>query len=143
MIYQTEELLPQLMALLDQHPNKNAVILVGKVDNDHLLYWYNSADFLLSGSHYEGSGTAVCEAMSCGCIPVVTDIASFRMITNNGDCGILYSAGDEEALVNALHQTQTLDRKKYRQKCLDWYDEKLSFKAIARDIEAVANSIVK
>jgi len=143
MIYQTDELLSELNDLLNKHANKASAVLVGKVANEDLLYWYNSADFLLSGSHYEGSGTAVCEAMSCGCIPIVTDIASFRMITNNGDCGLLYEAGNIDALVKVLKQSQKLDLTSTRRKCLNWFEKKLSFKAIASDIESVAYAILK
>ena len=45
MIYQTEELLAEIKALLNNSPVKDAIILVGKVEKDDLLYWYNSADF--------------------------------------------------------------------------------------------------
>jgi glycosyltransferase involved in cell wall biosynthesis len=141
MIYHTGELLTEVKALMAGAINKNAIILIGKVPNEELLYWYNSADFIVSGSHYEGSGTAVCEAMSCGCVPVVTDIPSFRMITNNGDCGLLYEAGNEEALLTALLQTQQTDIGARRAKCLDYFQSNLSFQAIARRIQEVAASL--
>ncbi len=51
--------------------------------------YYNSADYFVLGSHYEGSGFSLVEAMSCGVIPIVTDIPSFRMMTNNGKIGTL------------------------------------------------------
>ncbi len=141
MIYHTDELLPDILSLLKDHPRKNAIVLIGKVPNDELLYWYNSVDFIISGSHYEGSGTAICEAMSCGCIPVVTDIFSFRMITNNGQCGILYEAGNEAALLNALIQTQQIDIHKKRKTSLDYFKSNLSFNAIALRIQAIARTI--
>jgi glycosyltransferase involved in cell wall biosynthesis len=100
MIYHTDELLNDIKAL-----QTDAIKLIGKVPHDDLLYWFNSVDFIVSGSHYEGSGAAICEAMSCGCIPVVTDILSFRMITDNGNCGILYPPGNEQAMLSALNQT--------------------------------------
>ncbi|MBV8388568.1 MAG: glycosyltransferase family 4 protein, partial [Mucilaginibacter sp.] len=93
MVYHTEELLKEVKEKLNNSDQKESVTLVGRVPHDDLQYWFNSADIILSGSHYEGSGTAVCEAMSCGCLPIVTDIDSFRMITDNGRCGILYEAG--------------------------------------------------
>ena len=67
MIYHTAELLNEIQALLQDHPQQDAIVLIGQVPHAYLLYWYNSADFIISGSFYEGSGTAVCEAMSCGC----------------------------------------------------------------------------
>jgi glycosyltransferase involved in cell wall biosynthesis len=140
MIYQTNELLDDMRALLNNITTPS-ITLVGKIPNDELLYWYNSADFIVSGSHYEGSGTAVCEALSCGCIPVVTDIFSFRMITDNGDCGILYEAGNEASLLDALLQTKQMDRPQQRQKSLAYFESKLSFKAIAQQIQDIAASL--
>jgi glycosyltransferase involved in cell wall biosynthesis len=141
MIYHTEELLTNVQQLISGHPNKTAIKLIGKVPHDELLYWFNSADFFLSGSHYEGSGTAVCEAMSCGCIPIVTDIFSFRMITDNGDCGLLYKAGDRDDLLNALTQTGRMDVTDKKTKALTYFKSNLSFDAIAREVHKIASSL--
>lgn len=142
MIYHTDELLPDIQALLAaQSELAHTVILIGKVAHADLLYWLNSADFIISGSHYEGSGAAVCEAMSCGCVPVVTDILSFRMITNNGDCGILYPPGDENALLEALYKTRQIDLWNKKKRSLDYFKTNLSFEAIALQIERIAQSL--
>jgi len=141
MIYQTEELLISIKELLKCDADKKAVTLIGKVAHDELLYWYNSADYFISGSHYEGSGTAVCEAMSSGCIPIVTDIFSFRMITNNGDCGILYNAGDQEALLNALLKSVQLNLDDQRKNVLTYFKSNLSFEAIAARVQKIAASL--
>jgi glycosyltransferase involved in cell wall biosynthesis len=142
MIYHTEELMTELQELLDRSPQKNKVILIGRVPHLELQYWYNSADIVLSGSHYEGSGTAVCEAMSCDCMPVVTDIFSFRMITDNGRCGILYEAGNEAALLAALMQTQQIDIEEKKRASFDYFRSNLSFEAIAGKIQEVAASLI-
>lgn len=141
MIYHTDELLGAIKQLLKYANAENRVILIGKVDHDELPHWYNSADFFISGSHYEGSGTALCEAMSCGCVPIVTDIPSFRMITDNGDCGLLYEPGNEKALVSALMQTKSLDLHSKQTKALAYFKSNLSFEAIAQKIQAVAESL--
>ena len=142
MIYQTAELLPGLKILINEEKNNcNAVVLVGEVQHNEMLYWFNGADFIISGSHYEGSGTAICEAMSCGCVPVVTDIFSFRAITANGDCGLLYKAGNENALLSALMQTMQMDIQEKRNKTLEHFKNELSFEAIAAKIQEVAASL--
>ncbi|TFF38221.1 glycosyltransferase family 4 protein [Mucilaginibacter psychrotolerans] len=142
MIYQTEELLGTIKALLAAVPGlADRVILVGTIPHKDLLYWFNSADFILSGSHYEGSGASVCEAMSCGCVPVVTDILSFRMITNNGHCGLLYPTGNLKALLDALHKTRQMNLPQQRQRSLDYFRTNLSFEAIARQIAQIAQSL--
>lgn len=141
MIYHTEELLPEIKSLLENHPYGKSIIMIGKLPHDDLLYWFNSADFLVSGSHYEGSGTAVCEAMSCGCVPVVTDIFSFRMITDEGKCGLLYEVGNEEALLSALVETGKLDGAEKRELCLEQFSKKLSFEAIASRIQEISKEL--
>jgi glycosyltransferase involved in cell wall biosynthesis len=141
MIYHTDELLSDILELIKDHSYKDSITLIGKMPNDELLYWYNSADFIISGSHYEGSGTAICEAMSCGCVPVVTDIPSFRMITDSGKCGILYDAGNTDALLNALIKTIDLDLEQKQLLCLSYFDSHLSFDAIAGRISAIAESL--
>jgi glycosyltransferase involved in cell wall biosynthesis len=141
MLYHTEELLPEIEKFLANELNAAAIKLVGKVPNTEMLYWYNSADFIISGSHYEGSGTAVCEAMSCGCIPVVTDIFSFRMMTDNGTIGLLYPPGNGDDLLTALNQTQQMDLQTERGKALAYFESNLSFKAIAQKIQVIAESL--
>jgi len=141
MIYQTEELLNEIKQLLNANLHGSKIVLVGKILHDDLLYWFNSADFLLSGSHYEGSGTAVCEAMACGCVPVVTNIDSFRMITDNGKCGLLYEVADENALLNALVQTQASNIEEKQKNCLSYFKSNLSFEAIASRIQEIATGL--
>jgi glycosyltransferase involved in cell wall biosynthesis len=141
MIYHTDELLDHIKEVIDKSCQKNTIVLAGQVAHDDLLYWFNSADFIVSGSHYEGSGAAVCEGMSCGCIPVVTDIFSFRMITDNGKCGILYEAGKEAALLSALIQSQRLNTPEIQRRSLEFFKTKLSFVAIAQRIHEIAVSL--
>jgi glycosyltransferase involved in cell wall biosynthesis len=142
MIYHTDELLQRIRQVLKNERAGEKVILVGKVAHDDLHYWYNSADFFIAGSHYEGSGTALCEAMSCGCIPIVTDIPSFRMITDEGHCGLLYEAGNSEELLWALDETKRPGLQQKQTRALDYFRSNLSFDAIAQKIGAIASSLV-
>jgi glycosyltransferase involved in cell wall biosynthesis len=141
MIYHTEELLEVIQEILKLSPRGSAVSLVGKLPHSELQYWFNSADIVLSGSYYEGSGTAVCEAMSCGCMPIVTDIASFRVITDNGKCGLLYEPGNEKSLLSALKQTQEMNIAEKQKLCLEYFQSTLSFEAIAKRIQEVVASL--
>jgi glycosyltransferase involved in cell wall biosynthesis len=139
MIFPTRELLPAVEELLNlAQGGRESVVLVGEKPHEAMAEWYNSADYIISGSHYEGSGIAVCEAMSCGCIPVLTDILSFRKMTGHGKCGILYPPGDEDALATALVQITTMDGEVGRQKVLYQFRSDLSFEAIADGIYSVA-----
>jgi glycosyltransferase involved in cell wall biosynthesis len=140
MIYQTEELLLPVKEIIAENASKDAIVLVGKISHTDMLQWFNSADFFISGSHFEVFGAAVSEAMSCGCIPVVTNIASFQKITGNG-CGLLYGAGNEDALLDALQQTLSMDINEEREKVLQQFERHLSFHSIAKSIQDIAVSL--
>jgi glycosyltransferase involved in cell wall biosynthesis len=135
MIYQTEELLAEIKELLDKNLSlKKAVVLVGKVGHERMALWYSAADFYISASHREGSGYALLEALSCGCIPIVTSIPSFKKITSNGEIGFIYPPGDVEYLVAILKYLPLPHLQKLSEKALTHLKENLSFKNIANDI---------
>lgn len=141
MIYQTDDLLPEIRQLISEK-NGAQVILAGRVPHEDLQDWYSSADYFISGSQYEGSGTAVCEAMSCGCVPILTNIESFRAMTNRGQCGWLYEKENEEALLDTLMKSIREDYATQSSKTLLQYHQELSFEAIARKIQFVADSLM-
>jgi glycosyltransferase involved in cell wall biosynthesis len=142
MIYQTDELLPEVETLINtDRKTRESIVLVGKVEHRQLQLWYNATDFFISGSHYEGSGISVCEAMSCGCIPLLTNIISFRRMTGPGKCGFLYEPGNAEQLSSILLKTNELDLQVEKQKAVKQFADELSFKAIAKKIKRIFNSL--
>jgi len=74
-------------------------------------------------------------------MPLVTDIFSFKMITNNERCGLLYEPGNEVDLLNALLQTQQMNIREKQEISLDYFRKNLSFEAIAQKIQEVAASL--
>lgn len=137
MIFQSDALLPQIKGWLALHPRAAQQIrLVGKVLHSDLQQWFSSADFILSTSRNEVAGVSVVEAMSCGCIPVLSDIPSFRSMTG-GECGLIYKEGDEQSLLEALQATVMMDIPAEREKTLSRFENDLSFNAIANQIRAV------
>lgn len=142
MIYQSNELLQEIMDVTEKNKETaGAIILVGNIPHQQLQIWYNAMDFIISGSHHEASGIAVCEAMSCGCIPLLTDIPSFRQLTGKGKCGLLYEPGNAVSLLKILLQTAELDIDKERAKTLQQFKTELSFEAIAKKIEQIIVSL--
>ncbi|MBC7949406.1 MAG: glycosyltransferase family 4 protein [Chitinophagaceae bacterium] len=135
MIYQDEFLLSQLQGIVTQSNAPGSVKFIGAVPHTQLQEWYNASDFVFSGSHYEGSGIGVCEAMSCGCIPIVTNIPSFRRMTGPGQCGLLFEPGDQADLLRVLMETKTMNLAKERLRTIQQFRDELSFDAIGRKIE--------
>jgi glycosyltransferase involved in cell wall biosynthesis len=140
MIYQTEELLNEVKEFILSNNLNEIIFLIGKVPHEGLEEWYNAADFILSGSHYEGGGTVISEAMSCGCIPIVTAIHSFKKMTN-GKAGFLFEAGNEHALAEILMTTSSLDMDAEREKVLKQFNDELSFAAIGRKINKLLTTL--
>jgi glycosyltransferase involved in cell wall biosynthesis len=130
MIYQEGELEESIRELCELHPYA-PVVLVGKIVHVGMQDWYNAADFIISSSYYEGGGTAVSEAMSCGCIPLLTDIPSFRKMTG-GHIGFLYEPGNADELLSALLKAIQLDKDAEQEKVKANFRDQLSFTAIAR-----------
>ena len=107
---------------------RNAVALHGRVAHDEMANFYSAADIFVSGSHSEGSGYALIEAMASGVVPVVTDIPSFRSIA--GDCGQRWAPGDAAGLASALLAV-SIDLGAGRRAVTDQFDRVLSWSAIA------------
>ena len=105
------------------------VTLAGRIARDELPNYYAAADVYVSGSHSEGSGYALIEAMSAGVVPVVTDIAPFRAIA--GGCGARWAAGDAGAFAAALTRICTSDLTQQRARVTEHYHAVLRWEAIA------------
>jgi glycosyltransferase involved in cell wall biosynthesis len=76
--------------------------------------------------------------MVCGCIPVVTAIPSFKKITADGTYGLLFEAGNAEALFIKLIETGSIDIEKFSGDIRSYSIEHLSYKAVADQIYDLA-----
>jgi glycosyltransferase involved in cell wall biosynthesis len=81
---------------------RSRVRLIGRVSHEKIEQFMRAADLFVLGSHQEGSGYSVIEALACGLPPIVTDIPSFRSLTGGGAVGALWPRGDSRALCEAL-----------------------------------------
>lgn len=135
MIYNSTELLEEVKKKIQQNNLNNKVILLGKLPQNDLEKYFRAADYFILGSHREGSGFSLCESMACGCIPIVTKIPSFKKMTNNGECGFLFTPENESELCAILMNLERVDKELMIKKVLDKFNKDLSFRAIATTIE--------
>lgn len=137
MIFQTEELLPDIEKRLKENELlQRSVVLKGLVPNHQLSPWYSAADVYISGSHSEGGSIALLEAIACGCIPVVTAIPSSLAATDYGKYGFHFIPGNVDDLVEQLKRLNTVIVKEFSGAIRKYFREELSFTAIARKINA-------
>lgn len=143
-VHQSDELIDQVkLTIREANELSGKIVLVGKVAHAELLYWFNSADFIISTSHYEGMGVAVCEAMSCGSIPILSDIPSFRAMTGDGECGLLFSPGDVDDLKNKLIESRSMHLSIEREKVIERYQRSMSAAAISKKMISVCEEVLK
>lgn len=78
------------------------VKFVGRISQAELPEYYNDADLYISASHVDGSSLSLMEAMSCGTVPVVSDIPSNKEWVEDGKSGYLFTDGDSVHLASRL-----------------------------------------
>ncbi|MBF0472936.1 MAG: glycosyltransferase family 4 protein [Nitrospirae bacterium] len=110
----------------------NAVELIGAVAHSEMEYYYNSSDYYLLGTHYEGSGYALVESLACGVVPIISDIPSSRLMTGDGEIGRLWRVGDHIDCAEKIIDAATKPLNKQADAAYRYYLEHLSFNAIGR-----------
>jgi len=89
---------------------------LGRLTPFELRDLYNKTQFYLQLSNFEGFGVAICEAMLCYCVPIVSDVNFLPNIV--GDTGFILRKREdimlEEVLKNALNDNLQLLGKKAR-----------------------------
>jgi glycosyltransferase involved in cell wall biosynthesis len=127
----TAPLLDEVRLRIEQDPRLGKrVHLLGTVAHAQVETLMRAADLFVSGSHSEGSGYALLEALACGVSPVVTDIPSFRALIGGSRVGHLWPCGDAAALAAALVNAAA-DRPSSAQ-VRAHFDAALSFAAVGR-----------
>jgi glycosyltransferase involved in cell wall biosynthesis len=109
---------------------RERVQLVGRVPHERVEQLMRAADIFVLGSHREGSGYALIEALACGLPPVVTDIPSFRALTGAGAVGRLWPCGDAQKLGAALQSVAARPPDDERRAVRAHFDRELSFAAL-------------
>jgi len=76
------------------------LIFTGKISHNEVLYWLQRAKIYCQLSYVESFGMSVAEAMSCECIPIVTNRGALPELV--GDAGFYVKYGNVEETINAI-----------------------------------------
>lgn len=101
----------QVVGLADTKVYRDApenVEFIGRVKPEKLKEIYSSTSFHLQLSLSEGMPNALCEAMLCGCIPLVSDVSSMPDIVKG--CGAVLERKDQDEAVKMCSALLDLDR---------------------------------
>jgi glycosyltransferase involved in cell wall biosynthesis len=119
----------------EQDPHlRGRVHLLGAIPHDEIEMLMRAADFLVLGSHREGSGYALIEALACGLAPIVTDIPSFRSLTGDGAVGRLWPCGNARGLSEAILSIASEPYATLRSAARAHFDREISFDALGRKL---------
>jgi glycosyltransferase involved in cell wall biosynthesis len=116
---------------------RDRVNLLGRVPHERIELLMRAADIFVLGSHREGSGYSLIEALACGLPPVVTDIPSFRSLTNAGSVGELWPCDDSRALCQALLSIARRSGSELRAGVRRHFERELSSKALGVKLTAM------
>lgn len=109
---------------------RGRVHFLGRVEPQRVQTLLRASDLFVSASLRESCGYAAMEAMACGVTPILTDIPSFRVLTDHGRIGSLWPCGDATALANALIEQSHAPPQRHAIR--EHFDDELSFAAVGR-----------
>jgi glycosyltransferase involved in cell wall biosynthesis len=119
------------------------VQLLGTVSHSRIEQLMRAADVFVLGSHSEGSGYAVLEALACGLPPAVTDIPAFRsLIGTDGAVGHLWPCGNAGLLSDAIVSIASRSQPPLRSAVRAHFDRELSFDAVGRKLTAAYEQLL-
>lgn len=115
---------------------RDKVHLLGQVPHEHVEQLMRAADLFILGSHREGSGFSVIEALACGLPPVITRIPSFQALTAQGKVGALWNCDDPTAFREAVLSVARQPGSETRAAARRHFDQELSSDAVGRKFVA-------
>jgi glycosyltransferase involved in cell wall biosynthesis len=81
--------------------------------------------------------------MACGVVPIVTDIPTFRLITDGGCSAVLWRAGDPSSLAAALAALDLRSTARASQLARQTFEERLSFPAIVARTLSIYDEVIE
>ena len=121
---------------------QDAILMPGL--QKEMLPWFAATDLFLMSSDWEGLPIALLEAMSMGCVPVVTDAGGIPEVVDD-TCGIVYAKEDIDRAVAAI-LSLVQDRRSlqaYRVNARKRIEEGFSLKRMVRQLEDVYGEVVE
>lgn len=122
---------------------RERVHLLGRRPHGEIESLMRAADAFVLGSHREGSGYALIEALACGLQPLVTDIPSFRAMTGDGAIGRLWWRGDPQSLADELLGIASELGPAQRAAVRAHFDRELSLAALGRQLAAMYRELAR
>lgn len=119
---------PRVDTLLTDNFFKNHVVLVGPVEDEKRVDFYNLADVFVLPSKKEGFGIVFIESLACGVPVIASNNYGCPQGLLSGELGLLVNPDDPEDIARAIIRVlrrdvpkNLLNKQWLRQKCLEIY----------------------
>ena len=120
------ECLPIISDYVVRNNLESKVRLLGRLPKEEMNKFWKKQDIFVNISECEGTSLSMLEAMSYGCVPVVTDVSGAREFIADGKNGYICQIGDLPGISERIKSLAT-DRetlKKFGMKCHKMIQEK-------------------
>ena len=118
----------------------NNIICLGRLTPKELKSWYSKTQFYLQLSNFEGFGVALCEAMLCKCIPIVSRVNFLPNII--GDSGFVLdnrNISELKQIINTVQKTDLVSlMDKVENRILDNFSGKNRKKILIKELEKLS-----
>ncbi len=135
----------RVMALIKKYKLEKNYTFLGYVDhNKELPANYRRADMFILPSRFEPFGLTTLEAMACGTVPVVSNVAGSKEIIIDGLNGFVVDTHDRKALAKVIHNilTNTKLKKKISENAAFTIKEHYSWEKVVDKFIALYKSLL-
>lgn len=101
------ELLDSICSFVEKYNIKNKVKILGHIDKEKMALFWKNQDIFVSFSDFEGTSLSMLEAMSYGCVPLVTDVSGVLDFIIDSVNGWICNSNKIESYIDKIMQ---LDR---------------------------------
>ena len=106
-----QEYIDKCEKLIDEYKLQSFIKLYDKTKE--IQKKYAECDFFCLPSFFEGTPNVICEAISCGCPVICSDVCDNSIYVNEGKNGFLFNPKSPESIANAINRMISLDDKQF------------------------------
>lgn len=117
------------------------VQFVGEKTPKEVCEWFQEANFFVLNSNYENAPVVLSEALATGCPILSTDVGGIREMVPP-ECGILITAGDEEALDASMDYLLN-HYQDYQQDVIRQYGQRYSYQSVGQHLTKIYDAVSK
>jgi len=130
----------EMRRLIRKYNLLDNVKMIGPINRNEIVNWFNAADFYIMPSHHESFGITVIEALSSG-VPVITTYnGASEFIIENDNLGLLVNPKSPKKLAEAIEEAF---QRKWDSKFITKFVTKYSEKAFCKNLTNYFRKIVK